>query len=110
VTELESLADLALASATAYGDAAARARPASATWERSPMESFLEAAERVVQLERQADTAERAVMADVMQQTAPDARRLVLVTRVAHHLEETTDALALAVLRLRDRTTGASGP
>jgi hypothetical protein len=49
-------------------------------------------------------------MADVMRQTAPDPRRLVLVTRVAHHLEEATDALALAVLRLRDRTTGASGP
>jgi uncharacterized protein Yka (UPF0111/DUF47 family) len=68
---------------------------------------FLDAVDRVVTLEHQADDAERHALASLMARQGIDPRALVSAQRVAERLEAATDALMHAGLTLRDHVFGA---
>lgn len=71
------------------------------------MRAFLDAVDRVVTIEREADEAERRATTELMLREAVDARMLLVTARIARHLESATDALLHAALTLRNHVQGA---
>jgi len=68
---------------------------------------FLDAVDRVVTIEHEADEAERHAAAALMARAGIDPRALVTALGVAQQLEASTDALMHAALTLRDHVFGA---
>ncbi len=74
--------------------------------QRADAVAALQAIDATVQVERDADTAERASISAAMRSGSGDARDLVLGLEVARALEGTTDFLAHAAQALRDHVLG----
>ncbi|MHC4937505.1 MAG: DUF47 domain-containing protein [Planctomycetota bacterium] len=65
------------------------------------LQDFLESVDRIVEFEHRADDVERQATADLLRE-APDFRQFHVQTKLAHELEDATDCLSHAALRLRD--------
>jgi uncharacterized protein Yka (UPF0111/DUF47 family) len=72
---------------------------------REDRHDFLEAVDRIVTLEHDADVAQRAVTATLLE-AAADFRTFHVASEVARCLEQATDAVAHAALFLRDQVLG----
>jgi uncharacterized protein Yka (UPF0111/DUF47 family) len=104
---LKRLGELVEGAAAAWVECvdAARRAPRGAAW--TDMRPFLDAVDRVVNIERETDEAERHAAAALMACEGIDARVLVVATQVAERLEAATDAFLHAGLTLRDHVLGA---
>jgi uncharacterized protein Yka (UPF0111/DUF47 family) len=68
---------------------------------REDVQDFFAAVDRIIALEREADSAERVATRSLLTHEV-DARRLHLLSRLAGTLEHAADGLAVSALRLRD--------
>jgi uncharacterized protein Yka (UPF0111/DUF47 family) len=73
----------------------------------SEMRLMLDEVDRIVTAEREADDVERRVLVELMAWDGLDGRALLVMTRLAHHVESATDALLHAALELRDYVTAS---
>jgi uncharacterized protein Yka (UPF0111/DUF47 family) len=99
---LDSIADTSVATARAHLKALAIAREIVEGPGPDDVEDFLVAVDQVVNLEHEADRADRAARAALVVQ-APDFRSLYVTDSVSRATEEATDALLRSTLGLRDR-------
>ena len=72
---------------------------------REDVNDFLEAVDRIVELEHKTDTLEREVTAELLR-TGSDGRSLRLYGDLAGLIEESADALSNSALMLRDHVLG----
>ncbi len=98
---LEDLAGLVHAAAEAWGRCLAAASTARKRRASDELQLVLEAVDKVVTTEHEVDDAQRAVTAALFRGSA-DGRVIQLLLLVAQALEQASDALAHAALRLRD--------
>lgn len=101
------LAELVVAAASAWVacvDSAPHSVRGGAIADTQP---FLDAVDRVLTIEHEADEAERRAAAAMMARERIDPRALVTALGVAQQLEAATDALMHAALTLRDHVFGA---
>ncbi|HTQ41482.1 MAG TPA: DUF47 family protein [Polyangiaceae bacterium] len=104
---IRRLAELVVAAANAWVacvDSAPHSVRGGAIAETQP---FLDAVDRVVTIEHEADEAGRHAAAALMAREGIDARALVTALGVGQQLEAATDALMHAALTLRDHVFGA---
>ena len=99
---LGRLGDLALAGAQEYVKALASVRSLGRGSAREHTQDFLEAIHRVMGTERATDEAQRAVERSLVA-SAVDARSLFVAAETAKNIEQATDGMMHACLRLRDR-------
>ena len=106
---LRPLSALAIASAGAYAacvECARAVRRGTASGASSEMRAFLDAVDRVIMTERDADDAERHATAALVGAEGIDPRALLVLNDLTHELEACTDALLHASLILRDHLLG----
>jgi uncharacterized protein Yka (UPF0111/DUF47 family) len=96
------LASLLDAASEEWGRCVAAASQVRGGRQREGLQGFLESVDRIVDLEDQADSAHRTLVAGLFRGTA-DARALQLLLVVAQSFEHAADALAHAALALRDQ-------
>jgi uncharacterized protein Yka (UPF0111/DUF47 family) len=99
--DMQALADLLADASQEWIKALGHATQISHAAGRAETEDFLEAVDRVSQLEHQADDAERALAASAIQH-AKDFRQLHLFTAIGGKFEAAADALKHVSLLLRD--------
>jgi uncharacterized protein Yka (UPF0111/DUF47 family) len=104
---MRTLAELVSGATEAYAAAVRAARHVRRGSADDETRALLEAVDRVVTIERDADDAERQAIAELVTAAAPDARVLFVATELVRHLETATDALLHAALVLRDHALGA---
>lgn len=98
---LQRLASLVLEGAQEYLKCVESAADVRRRGSRDDIKDFLEAVDRVAELEHSTDEAERRVMASLIP-SAADFRQLHVLSQMARSLEESADGLASSALRLRD--------
>lgn len=102
---VQSLASLVLTGAQESVKMYEAARHVTREGAREDLQDFFAAADRVVAVEQETDTAERAVTTALLASEI-DARVLHLFSQLTRSLEVTADALAHAALMLRDQLLG----
>ena len=98
---LESLASLAVLAAQEHLKAVEIARLVLDDARPDDIEDLLLAIDRVVELEHDADRADRAARATITVE-APDFRTLQVSNDISRAIEDSTDALMRSALQLRD--------
>ncbi len=102
---LLKLSDLLVDGAQAFRRALDIAQTVHRGGAREPIQQFLEAADRLVQVEHATDEREREVTVALIADTV-DSRQLFLLSGIAREFEEAADALLRASLILRDHILG----
>lgn len=107
LAELRGLGTLLVDGSAQYLACLAAARVARIGDPSAAVHDLVEAVERVLEIERLTDEAQRRVAAALVAEPRADARALFIVATLAGHLEGAADALMHAALAARDAVLGS---
>lgn len=99
---LHSLADLVVEGSQALVRALECAAHIRRGADRQDIQEFLQAVDRLIQVEHRTDLVERQMVTTLVQAPDPGAQALYLLSRMAETLEQSTDSLCRCALMLKD--------